>query len=133
MKNDLIYVNADKVDYVKIRLPNPWSFRWFEAKEPTYKFFGLIKTKEGHQSGWSTYHTPTHYNIHSTKELLEDNYFYVDENVSERQWFKKPYVYIRMGRNYIGEYFNTLEEAKEFVNEMLDKSKSKFQVLIEKT
>lgn len=130
MKGDLIHINPDKIDYIHIGQPREYKYQWFEGEQPIYKFFNLIKVQDGKKAGWSN--SKVDYYRYSTEGLLMDNFFFEEDHVSGKQWYKKPYMKIVMGRNSLGEYFDNVEEAKAFANKIVKHANSQFQILIEK-
>lgn len=129
MPKNLTYVNADSIDFITISKPRLTDFAWYEGEPPKYILFGLIRIKQGIKTGWCNY-GGTMYRRHTTEALLKDDYIFEKDNVNGKQWLKKPYMLIRMGRNSLGEYFDTLDEAINVANEISDKAKSNFQILI---
>lgn len=133
MKGDLIHVNPDKIDYVRIVGPQQEKFKWYDEMTVT-SLFGLIKFGTV-EPGWSTHKDEYQYDYtrFSTEHLEKSGYLFVKENMRGLQWYKKPYIYVVMGRNYIKEFYPSVEEAEEMVNKLLANSKSKFSVLRELT
>lgn len=117
--SNVYHINTERINYVMIKQPIQLDFKWFDEQTIKY-FFGLYKTTD--KCGWSININTKRY---STQELINKGYMIIDGN----QWVKKARVFIAMGDDYITEYFQSMAECEEFVNEMLSKSKSKFQVL----
>lgn len=125
-----VHVNSDKIDYIRITDSKELEFQWFDESEKKW-FFGLFKRKIG--AGWSKYYNDYdyyNYSRHSTESLQSNkDMLFIKDNVNGKQWFRKAYATVVMGRNYITEYFNSIEECESFVQEITAKSKSEFQVI----
>lgn len=120
-----VHINSDKIDYIRITDSIDLKYQWFEEVE-LKRCFGLFKEKI--EAGWSGRHND-YYGRRSTESLLKDNNLFIKDNPIGKQWVTKPKATIVMGRNYIYEYFNSIEQCETFVQEITAKSKSGFQVI----
>jgi len=133
-----VHFNLDNIQDITIHPLVNSGYTWCEVEPPIKTLFGLIIVKNGLESGWCSlgggHYTADNQGIPilrriNSEELLIDHVLF-DENVNGHQWFLRVKVVVKASNERYTKYFNTNEEAKEWVESIKDKSNSRFETII---
>ena len=130
------HINLNDIDYIEFTPRKQLNYRWYEYSPPVKKFFGLWTKRKGLEAGWCD-RGGFHYSFGgrptrvTTEKLLRDGSRFYSEGLADGiQWFEKTEVYIQKRNSPFAQYFDTDEEALDWIESIKEKSGDKFEVII---
>ena len=129
---DKYYFNLDKVSSIHLRLEEVSDYKWFEEIKPQPRYFLGFKigSTKGVKAGWCEYDDS---DWRKDTEYFNDYKFYrVD--FENRIVFIRPKVTIYLNNSdRYSSYFDTDQEAQQYVDDLVEKSTKNFQVIVVKS
>ena len=126
------YFNLDKVSSIHLRLEEVSDYRWFDEIKPQPRYFLGFKigSTKGVKAGWGEYDDS---DWRKDTEYFDDYEFYrVD--LDSKTVFVKPKVVIYLNNSdRYSSYFDTDQEAQQYVDDLVNKSNKNFQVIVVKS
>lgn len=122
------YFDLDKVQSIHLRLEEISDYRWFDEIKPQPKYFLGFKigSTQGVKAGWGEYEDS---NWRKDTEYFDDWKSYRTD-VENRIVFIRPKVTVYLNnKNFYSSYFDTDQEAQQYVDDLVKKSNNNFQVI----
>jgi len=122
------YFELGKVESITLNSEKETSYKWFQETPSIPELFMGIKYSSiaGRDAGWSDTFSFLRY---PTSYFSDYNWYRVDE--VNKKVYSKAHVNLHLSNNSnIGTYFNSTEEAQQYIDDLIEASDREFHVIV---